>query len=170
MALYNHGKQQNTKTKETKNMNKQNYKIKKFNNHKEVTIMKNNKFRRSLVAAIAALAILIGFISTASIPASAREYKVYKNDVTVDFFGERLPEAEFRAIMHKIYDSTGIDATIEFVKILSNSPHSEEWIRCGIDFFVDCYFMQTWRDINGLLVGASQYYIGKGWHEAEGWR
>ena len=60
-------------------MNNQNYKIKKLNNTKEVTIMKNNKFRRSLVVAVAALAILIGFISTASIPASAKERCYRKN-------------------------------------------------------------------------------------------
>ena len=152
-------------------MNNQNYKIKKLNNTKEVTIMKNNKFRRSLVVAVAALAILIGFISTASIPASAKEYKVYKNDVTVKMFDEEWNEADFRTFWTEIYKYYGADVTIEMIKDIFQTPYAEEVIRTGgPNYFVDCYFMQTWRWLNGLLVGKYQFYIGKGWHEAEGWR
>ena len=133
--------------------------------------MKNNRFRCSLVAAIAALAILVGFISTTSTPASAKEYKVYKNDVTVNFFGERLPEEEFRAIWNDIYNSFGADVTIEMIEEMYGNPHAEEMIRTGgPNFFVDCTFMQTWRDMNGLLTGGCKFYIGKGWHGPEGWR
>ena len=152
-------------------MNNQNYKIKKLNNTKEVTIMKNNKFRRSLVVAVAALAILIGFISTASIPASAKEYKVYKNDVTVKMFDEEWNEDDFRTFWTEIYKYYGADVTIEMIKDIFQTPYAEELIRTGgPNYFVDCYFMQTWRWLNGLLVGKYQFYIGKGWHEAEGWR
>ena len=152
-------------------MNNQNYKIKKLNNTKEVTIMKNNKFRRSLVATLAALAILIGFISTASIPASAKEYKVYKNDVTIKMFDAEWNEAEFRTFWNKIYNNFGADVTIEMIKDIFQTPYAEELIRTGgPNYFVDCYFMQTWRWLNGLLEGKYQFYIGKGWHEAEGWR
>ena len=152
-------------------MNNQNYKIKKLNNTKEVTIMKNNKFRRSLVVAVAALAILIGFISTASIPASAKEYKVYKNDVTVKMFDAEWNEADFRTFWTEIYKYYGADVTIEMIKDIFQTPYAEELIRTGgPNYFVDCYFMQTWRWLNGLLGGKYQFYIGKGWHEAEGWR
>ena len=152
-------------------MNKQNYKIKKLNNTKEVTIMKNNKFRRSLVAALAALAILIGFISTASIPASAKEYKVYKNDVTVYFFGEQLNEEEFRAFCIETYNCFGTDITIKVLEEATLCPRCKEWIELGgVDYFVDCYFLQKWFKLNGITDGKYKYYYGREWSEPEGWR
>lgn len=132
--------------------------------------MKTNKIKRTLAAALASVAMLTAFAPGASLTASASEYKVLKSEVTVDFFGERLHEDEFRSIMHAIYDSIGKDATVEFVIDLTKSPHSYEWVSGGIDYFVDCYFMQSWREMNGLLKGEAQFFIGKGWHNPEGWQ
>ena len=93
--------------------------------------MKNKKFAKSIAGILACTAMLTGVIPAASLSSSAAEYKVYKNDVTVNFYGEQISHDEFEGFWVAVYENFGADVTIEFVKDYTGSPHSEEWIRTG---------------------------------------
>ena len=133
--------------------------------------MKHTKFAKKLAAALACTSMLAAVIPAASISAHAAEYKVYKNDITVEWLGATWTHDEFSQAWTDIYEAFGADITIRMVKNYTQSPHSEEWIRVGgPQHFADCWFQQHWYDANDMRDAYYRYTIGEGWNKSEGWR
>ena len=108
-----------------------------------------------------------GQLMASSLP----EYKVYKNDITVEWLGAIWTHDEFSKAWTAIYEAFGADITIIMIEDYTRSPHSEEWIRVGgPQHFADCWFQQHWYDANDMRDAYHCYTIGEGWYAPEGWR
>ena len=132
--------------------------------------MKNTSFAKKLAAVLMVASMLTAMLPASSVYASAAEYKVYKDDMTIHWLDHDWTHDEFQSYWEGIYNYFGEDVMIAKVEAYTNSPHSTEWVKGGISFFADCWFQLHGYGRNGMKGNCYKYTIGIGWCDAEGWR
>ena len=84
---------------------------------------------------------------------------VDRSEITVEFFGARWHQEEFRTLMWDIYNTFGFDITLEIMNIQLPSPHNHEWLLGNVDFYVNALFNHLWLGANGHNSISSKFMI-----------